>query len=815
MINDKFMKKFFEIDLNDINEESSKEEKIINTMILDTSKIYYFKTISTYKQIEFLSLRNNFIKDISFIHQLPNLYYLDLFGNYLDNYKPLIKHGTFGFLSLSPPPNFFEKKILSLTHLNVIILEIDITDKSIYNNLVTGNPNILVFNNLIVEFSKKVRIFNTVIGLRYYIQNLLSDNEDLKALRKSTHNYNNIKNKNKDESLSLRDILLQKKFKIRYRNTSNPKCTEIINFFEEYNKILYNMYKSHKSNFDNDILLSEERIKILMIYKTLKNIGKYFSRVKDTSSKFMKDNKEIMTKKIEYHMFKFPNINIEIFSFLEFTQYKELVLSTIIMYLFGIFSNDISQYLILLMFKKMKYFHENEKNKKVIEESIDFLFKLDKVYLFCFYYKIYDILFGEAERTITTDNIYNVKHRLDMISITDKISEILTNQEQFIKHFNSNENVAQKNKIIIKDFIGFLFHMKIFPAIFNICQFINDFLIFNKLYNQLENIFPKDIHLFSEVQGLLLTYYNKYNEVNESIADKNYDKIQSKFLLANKFYFRKPNNTEKRIPYLIPEHKKFHANKKRILNLENMKPLHDIIKEGEKIMKQNYINNALKKYLTIKSEKKVQKFKKLKYEINNDSIDENKNVNKTLDSIEKQLYKTFNFGYTKNRNNNIDFNLNNSKEKMKTFYNSNISKLSTKSNSIKINNLKKMNILIDNTRRRNKYFNNNFLLNPFNSSNNCFDLLNKKKDIYKTEENKLISTLNENNEDGKELKQFSLTIDKKIQTKHYSIREFKKGYIISKYYNIENDKLKNIKISLDATDSKKYQKSPKFSSLFL
>ena len=179
MINDKFMKKFFEIDLNNINEKNSKEEKIINTMILDTSKIYYFKTISTYKQIEFLSLRNNFIKDISFIHNLPYLYYLDLYGNYLDNYKPLIKHGTFGFLSLSPPPNFFEKKILSLTHLNVIILEIDITDKSIYNNLVAGNPNICIFNNLIVDFSKKVRIFNTVVGLRYYIQNLLSDNKDL------------------------------------------------------------------------------------------------------------------------------------------------------------------------------------------------------------------------------------------------------------------------------------------------------------------------------------------------------------------------------------------------------------------------------------------------------------------------------------------------------------------------------------------------------------------------------------------------------------------------------------------------------------
>ena len=803
MINDKFMKKFFEIDINNFKDENSKENKKMNKMILDTSKIYYFRINSTYNHIEFLSLRNNFIKDISFIHNLPNLYYLDLYGNYLDNYKPLIKHGTFGFLSLSPPQNFFEKKILSLTHLNVIILEIDITDKSIYNNLVAGNPNICIFNNLIVDFSKKVRIFNTVVGLRYYIQNLLSDNKSMKAIRRSTHNYNNIKSKSKDMSLSLRDVLLERKFKIKYKNTKNPKCTEIVNFFEEYNKVLYNMYKAHKLKFNNEKLLNEERKKILMIYKTLKLIGKYLSPVSDTSFKFMKENKEIMDKKMEYHSLKFPNINIDIFSFLEFIQYKELVLSTIIIYLLGVFSKDISKYLILLMFRKTKYFHEYDKNKKMVEESIDSLFNLNKVYLFCFYYRIYDILFGGEERTITLDNLYNVKHRLDMITITDKISEILTNQEHFMKNYYSNENVAQKNKIIIKEFIGFLFHMKIFPAIFNICQFINDFLIFNKLYNQLENLFPNEIHFFSEIQGLLLTYYNKYNEVDESIADKNYDKIQSKFLLANKFYFKGPNSIEKRIPYLIPKRKKFHPNKQRILDIENFKPLHDVIKEREKTLIQNYINNDLKKYITIKPEKKVQKLTKLKYKINNNSINENKNNEQSLGSIEKQLYKTYNFSFNekkikkiKNRN-NIDFNLDNSSEKMKTVYNSNISKLSTKSNSKKINNLKALDILIDNTIRTNKFFNDNFSLNPFNSFMNEFDFFNKKKETNKIEKNNFMSFSNDNNENEKELKQISLSIDKKLKTKYYSIREFKKGYIISKYYNIGNENLKNTKINLD------------------
>jgi hypothetical protein len=260
-------------------------------------------------------------------------------------------------------------------------------------------------------------------------------------------------------------------------------------------------------------------------------------------------------------------------------------------------------------------------------------------------------------------NLYNVKNRLNMISITDKISEILTNQEILVKDYNLNENVSQKNKIIIKDFIGFLFHLKIFPAVFNIFQFVNDFIIFNKLYNQLEKTFFNDIHFFCEVLGLLLNNYNKFNEINESVADKNYDKILNKFLLGNKFYFKKAYSKEKRVPYLIPQRKIFHPNKKKILEIENIKPFHEVRKEREQSMKQNYINNALKKYITIKPEKKVQKLTKLKYKINNNSINENKNNEQSLGSVEKQLYKTYNFSFNekkikkiKNRN-NIDFKL--------------------------------------------------------------------------------------------------------------------------------------------------------------
>ena len=821
MINDRFIKKFLSIEENNIKNENTKKteetnkKKIINTMVLDSSKISYFKINSTFIQIECLSLRNNFIRDISFLHYLPNIYYLDLYGNHLDNYKPLVKHGTFGFLSLSPPKNYFEKKILSLTQLNVVILEVDITDKSIYNNLIVGNPNILVFNDSIIDFNKKVRIFNTVMGLRYYIHHLLSDNEEMRMLKKSNQNYKNIKKKNKNESLSLRDILLEKKFKTKHRTTTNTKCLEIVNFFDAYNKVLFDMYKDHKSKFNNDISMEEERKKILMIYKTLNQIGKFFCS--KNISQLMRDNKEILTKKIEFHSVKYPNIDIEIFSNLEFAQYKEFVLSVIILYLLNIFSKDISYYLILLMFKKTKFFHESQTNKAKIEKNIELLFSINKSHLFCYYYKIFDILFGESEQIMNEGNLYNVKNRLNMISITDKISEILTNQEILVKDYNLNENVSQKNKIIIKDFIEFLFHLKIFPAVFNIFQFVNDFIIFNKLYNQLEKTFFNDIHFFCEVLGLLLNNYNKFIEINESVADKNYDKILNKFLLGNKFYFKKAYSKEKRVPYLIPQRKIFHPNKKKILEIENIKPFHEVRKEREQSMKQNYINNALKKYLIIKKEEKNRNNNKT--EINNKSTNEYKNYNKTEDIIEKKFCKTYNFYLPKN-DIIYDFNKDNSKEKMKTFYNSNTLKLS-KTNSRKINNLKTLSILKDNTKKKNKLFNNNLLSNHFNSFKNDFNEFTnnltefiKKNNKQEKEYNNIISSLDDNDEYEKEIKQFSLTFGKNIRNK-YSVREFRKGYILSSYYDKNKDtKYENIKTSFDSTNPKKYQRTPKFSTLF-
>ena len=346
-INDKFMTNYLNLEENNHNnknciEKEAKEENKIKIMILDNSKIFLFRLRSIFTQIECLSLQNNFIKDITFLKNLPNLYYLDLLGNHINNFKPLTKHGTFGFLSITPTKTFTDKKYINLKQLNIVILQVKIEEKSVYNNLIVGNPNIFVLNNDIIDFNKKVKICNTVLSLRYYIHNLLSDNEEMKMLKNSNQDYNNIKNKKKEDSISVKDILLEKKLKIYKGSATNSKCIKIINFFEEYNKALFNIFKSQKLKYNEEILWDQERKKLLLIYKTLEQISKYFSLDSQNYEKLIQLNKDGINKNMRDYSLKYPYIDLKIFRYLEFPQYKELALSVILLYLLSIFSKEIS-----------------------------------------------------------------------------------------------------------------------------------------------------------------------------------------------------------------------------------------------------------------------------------------------------------------------------------------------------------------------------------------------------------------------------------------------------------------------------------------
>ena len=99
------------------------------------------------------------------------------------------------------------------------------------------------------------------------------------------------------------------------------------------------------------------------------------------------------------------------------------------------------------------------------------------------------------------------------------------------------------------------------------------------------------MQFFTEIQGLILNNIDKNNNMKESMADKNYNKIQISSLLNNKFFFKNENyfrtNQNISTSFFSHKHKTFYPNKKRIDNIENLKSSNEIRREKKKKKKKN------------------------------------------------------------------------------------------------------------------------------------------------------------------------------------------------------------------------------------
>ena len=96
--------------------------------------------------MEYLSIANNYLINLNFIVNIPDLFYLDVYGNPLEDFSFLNYKNIFGYLRLSVD-KFHENKILAVTGLNCAILDIEIKDKTILKLFKSYNSHILMFNN--------------------------------------------------------------------------------------------------------------------------------------------------------------------------------------------------------------------------------------------------------------------------------------------------------------------------------------------------------------------------------------------------------------------------------------------------------------------------------------------------------------------------------------------------------------------------------------------------------------------------------------------------------------------------------------------
>jgi len=90
--------------------------------------------------LEVLSLKSNYIKDLYFINDFYNLYYLDISDNPIDNYNVINQKNVFGYLSLSEDNNLITK-FNKLKKLTICMLNIENkTEDDSYNKFIFNNP---------------------------------------------------------------------------------------------------------------------------------------------------------------------------------------------------------------------------------------------------------------------------------------------------------------------------------------------------------------------------------------------------------------------------------------------------------------------------------------------------------------------------------------------------------------------------------------------------------------------------------------------------------------------------------------------------
>ena len=159
-----FLEKKFNHHENNDNIDKNKEKNNILTkgIILNSSQISTLEFNSTnlnviynFQNIEYLSLTHNFLRNIDFIEYLPNIYYLDLYKNIIDDFTPLNKKNIFGYIRLSID-HFNENKILQINGLTTVIFDVDLNETQLIKNIIYNNPKIIMLNNEINYIIDKV-----------------------------------------------------------------------------------------------------------------------------------------------------------------------------------------------------------------------------------------------------------------------------------------------------------------------------------------------------------------------------------------------------------------------------------------------------------------------------------------------------------------------------------------------------------------------------------------------------------------------------------------------------------------------------------
>ena len=562
-------------------DEQLKIRKYIKGLIINNSNIsnIVYNTVDPfindcYKNLEYLSITNNYIKNLDFIMKFPNLFYLDLYRNPLEELTALNNKNIFGYLRLSIEL-YNEKKILNIYNLQCGILDIELKNKKYLKIFNMHNNHICLLNNQIQYFIDKIKHAEEKIKTNNNTKKKNMTKNDLSSISNNSNSNSDTANVDISKDLSQNNNLMNSISFLNYNLEqkkeeyipehpaenivqNNPFLLRIKKYFDDYeNEIKNNLSGEYRNIYDkkrknminlvnNEILksknleenkryLDNEKEKLILVFNIYKKIS-LFNKERNNNSYYVGNIDSILVNK---------NLdNIFIKEFETFLKNKSLkirgsiiILISLVFYITGTISEKMFQTLINYILRKYYDFDEN----KTPPDFSNF----GNIHYLSFYYSTYNYFSKRIKDLENTINIEKYKDILNVLKMEKLIlkSNILYKKLKENKTKNNNIEFCQNKKHRINKEIRSIKELKITKEFLILIQFLIDYIIYEKIEEEIiNNSYPGEYSYIIELKETIEETEIQINNMNFlsslSLSALKFEK-NKKERIFNKFYFEK------------------------------------------------------------------------------------------------------------------------------------------------------------------------------------------------------------------------------------------------------------------------------------
>ena len=598
LIEKKFHKKSEKENKKQNNEEF---ELLTNGIIYNNSSISKLtfnskepKIIYNFENIEYLSLTNNNLRNIDFIEYLPNIYYLDLFNNPIDDFSPLNIKNVFGYLRLSMD-HFNENKVLQINGLTTVMFDIELKDTQLIKNITYNNPNIIMINQ----------------NINYIIDKVISKEQQKKTGRRISVMKINI------------DVFSDQNLNGQNLKIKNQSLLNLKKFFSRYTKRIDHILNVENINSSFALRVSKEYLDIeknkllllnncyLELSRLNSNINNYYINNYDFIYENIKINNIIM-----YGIGKKLDDNKAIGE--DSLKVSLIILTSFLFFIIKVITKEM--FITIVNVILQKYFHI--KKEDLIPLSFDLF---NSIFIISIYFRLYD----DFIKKFDIENIKNFFY-IEIIKILSMDKLILKANILYENNIKNNSQIdkSENQKLIIKNKINFIYQLEIIEEFLILIQFLYDYILYEKIDKIfINNEMAKDYALFIEFKESFEQNHIE-NTQDLSLSDKKFNQIHLD-ILHQQFYFE-----QEKIKYMMT--KIFPARNKKIREIKNYYNY-----DRDYIPQDDIKVSDLFKIKKINNDSFTYEFNKRLYKLNNQSINNNLNNSNNLSQSKQRENEEF------------------------------------------------------------------------------------------------------------------------------------------------------------------------------